>query len=224
VTTRSSTVVTMLQSPPRRGYSEIRGSSISAAVTPALADQAFIANITYDTELVQSERSAARQKKRKVDSEISPTHQPLSTGRGDLPRSPNRPRLLKTAPERRLFTPSLQQIELWAWASMSTVPTLAPPPNRFSSTDGGSSTFSQRGITPSADKPKGDQEPQHLYKVADFAYYELEHYLYGISSNYTGSRLGRGEYPKLEVSVAKRRLMYEDDSILSFYMAFCNEV
>src|SRR5690606_28381676 len=139
-------------------------------------------------------------------------------------RSPSRPRLLKTAPERRLFTPSLQQIEPWAWASMSTVSTLAPPPNRFSSADGGSSTFSQRGITPSADEPKGDQEPQHLYKVADFAYTELEHYPYGISSNYTGSRLGRGEYPKLEVLVAKRRLMYEDDSTSSLSTALCNEV
>src|SRR5690606_42160675 len=107
---------------------------------------------------------------------------------------------------------------------MSMVPTLAPPPNRFSSADGGSSIFSQRGITPSADKPKGNQEPQHLYKVADFAYTKLEHYPYGISSNYTGSRLGCGEYPKLEVSVAKRRLMYEDDSTSSLYTPFCNEV
>src|SRR5690606_32515557 len=62
------------------------------------------------------------------------------------------------------------------------------------------------------------------YKVADFAYTELEYYPYGISSNYTGSRLGRGEYPKLEVSVAKRRLMYEDNSTSSLYTAFCNEV
>src|SRR5690606_26049382 len=108
VTTQSSTVVTTLQSPPRRGYRQIRGSSISAAVIPALANQACIANNTYDMELVQSERSTARQKKRKVDSEISPTHQPLSTGQGDLLWSPSRPRLLKTAPERRLFTPSLQ--------------------------------------------------------------------------------------------------------------------
>src|SRR5690606_12093326 len=63
-----------------------------------------------------------------------------------------------------------------------------------------------------------------LYKVADFTYTELEHYLYGISSNYNNSCLGHGEYPKLEVSVTKRRLMYEDDSTLSLYIAFCNEV
>src|SRR5690606_28555810 len=112
------------------------------------ADQAFIADDTVDrsdTESVtpvQSDTSSDRQKKRKRAA--SPSQQPLSASYPS--RNPaSRPRLLSAAPARRLFSPSLQPIEPWAWASKSEAPTLAPPPNRFASADAGSSTLSQRG-------------------------------------------------------------------------------
>ena len=73
-------------------------------------------------------------------------------------------------------------------------------------------TPSERGTIHFEGEQWGDQEQLNTYKISDFDYNSTNNYPFGISANYTGTRLGRGEYPQIEVTVAKWRLLYEDES------------
>lgn len=70
-------------------------------------------------------------------------------------------------------------------------------------------------------EPDGDQEPWHQFRVGCFFYSEAEHYPYGKSKNYTGSRAGRPFYPPLTAILPLRmRLGLFSKEV---YRAFCNE-
>ena len=70
----------------------------------------------------------------------------------------------------------------------------------------------------------GNQEPENRFKVTEFTYGSEEIYPLGISPNYTGNRIGRGEFPQIEVTTAKEMLLYEDECTSHLYSAFCRDV
>lgn len=69
-----------------------------------------------------------------------------------------------------------------------------------------------------------DQEKPNTVHVKDFIYNKKSAYPSGISRNYLGARIGRGDFPTISVSVAKQLLAFQDDRSQDIYNNFIRDV
>lgn len=70
----------------------------------------------------------------------------------------------------------------------------------------------------------GDQEKPNSFSVGEFVYKRKSAYPAGISDNYLGARVGKGNFPSIPISVAKQLLGFQDERSQDIYNNFIREV